>query len=312
MTFNRIAVYGHRGWVSSAVVEALAASGAPVRVLYRPGSDVSSLPTTSNLTKVKVDLEDIPAVIAALQDIDIVIGLLGQKGVPLQHALVKAIPNTNVKLFVPSDLSIRNDEQGMRVDVNKVKDDVEKAAQKAGIPTTVILPACFAESSLATGLLGVDVTGNRIIYTGDSAHQELNACTRSYVAAAYASIFASTPVSQLLNRQIGLSEVRATGVEIHAALRRKHGEPPQIITHTLEQVDLEIETRAAAGSPLALAYYCRKSWATGRLVSGIGKDIWEVQGFCKATLDDLIVKGKLGSYREIPSEALNAINATFQ
>lgn len=44
MSSNRIAVYGHRGWASSAIVAALIASNAPIKVLYRPGSDVSTIP----------------------------------------------------------------------------------------------------------------------------------------------------------------------------------------------------------------------------------------------------------------------------
>jgi putative NADH-flavin reductase len=70
MTYNRIAVYGHRGWVSSAIFAALVKSGAPVKVLYRPGSNVSDLP--ESITSVEVDVEDQKAVVAALQDVDIV------------------------------------------------------------------------------------------------------------------------------------------------------------------------------------------------------------------------------------------------
>lgn len=70
MTFNRIAVYGHRGWASSEIVKALAISGAPLRVLYRPGSDTSSLPP--NVEAVEVDLADQASLVEKLKDIDIV------------------------------------------------------------------------------------------------------------------------------------------------------------------------------------------------------------------------------------------------
>jgi nucleoside-diphosphate-sugar epimerase len=70
MTYNRIAVYGHRGWVSSAISAALVKSGAPIKVLYRPSSDVSDLP--KGVTSVEVDVEDQAALVAALQDVDIV------------------------------------------------------------------------------------------------------------------------------------------------------------------------------------------------------------------------------------------------
>jgi nucleoside-diphosphate-sugar epimerase len=70
MTFNRIAVYGHRGWASSEIVGALASSGAPLRVLHRPGSDTSCLP--ANVEVVEVDLMDQASLVEKLKDIDIV------------------------------------------------------------------------------------------------------------------------------------------------------------------------------------------------------------------------------------------------
>lgn len=70
MPFNRIAVYGHRGWASSAIVKALANSGAPIRVLHRPGSDTSALP--ANVEIVEVDLSDQTSLVSKLDGIDIV------------------------------------------------------------------------------------------------------------------------------------------------------------------------------------------------------------------------------------------------
>lgn len=67
-----------------------------------------------------------------------------------QHAFVKAIPKTNVKLFSPSDLAARYDEQGLKIGVNGAKDEVEKAANAAGIATTVVLLGNFIEFALNT------------------------------------------------------------------------------------------------------------------------------------------------------------------
>nr|XP_036586871.1 NmrA-like family protein (Rossmann-fold NAD(P)(+)-binding protein) [Colletotrichum truncatum]KAF6797428.1 NmrA-like family protein (Rossmann-fold NAD(P)(+)-binding protein) [Colletotrichum truncatum] len=172
MSVNRIAVYGHRGWGSSRIVSALISSGVPIRVLFRAGSDISNIPET--VEKVEVDVNDEQALIAALQDIDIVISLVGHEGVQRQHGFVKAIPKTNVKLFSPSDLAARYDEQGMRIGVNKAKDEVERAAKEAGIPTTVVLIGNFAEFALNTLGMGVDIPGNKLIYTADSAERRLN------------------------------------------------------------------------------------------------------------------------------------------
>lgn len=70
-SFNRLAVYGHRGWASSVIVASLAASGAPLKVLYRPGSDVSGLP--EGVQAVEVDLADEDALVRALDDVDILL-----------------------------------------------------------------------------------------------------------------------------------------------------------------------------------------------------------------------------------------------
>ncbi|KAJ5170052.1 NmrA-like family protein [Penicillium coprophilum] len=309
MTYNRIAVYGHRGWVSSAIFAALAQSGAPIKVLYRSGSDVSDLP--KGVTSVEVDVEDQHALEAALQDIDIVISLVGLEGVTRQHGFVKAIPQTEVKLFVPSELALRCDDQGLRVPVNKAKFEVEAAAKQAGISTTIILPGYFAESALNSCLIGVDVPRNRIVFTGDSERQILNICTREYVAAAYAAIFAQTPISQLQDTVFGLSELRVTGEDVANSLEKKHGAPPQIFRHSLEEADRQMQTRLDQGQPLALAWYCRRVWGSGQVLNAIGSNIWELEGYQKKSLKDLIEDGKLVAYREASPALKAALEGTF-
>ncbi|RDW63566.1 NmrA-like family protein [Coleophoma cylindrospora] len=310
MSHNSIAVYGHRGWASSKVVSALAASSAPIKVLYRSGSDISSLP--SNVAKIEVDVNDEAALVAALQGIDIVISLVGHEGVTRQHAFIKAIPKTAVKLFSPSDLAARYEEEGLRIGVNAEKDAVEKAAQEAGIPTTVVLTGNFAEFAINTYALGVDYPGNRIIFTGESATQPINLCTRDYVGAAYASIFASTPISQLSNRCIGLSELKPTGNEIADAFEKKHGRAPLKVVHSSEKIDAEVKTGLEEKNPFTLAFYCRKIWGSGKQVGMVGKDLWEVEGYEKSSLEDLILKGKLGQYRPMPPPVLEFFEAGFR
>ncbi|KAJ6151747.1 hypothetical protein N7470_006875 [Penicillium chermesinum] len=171
------------------------------------------------------------------------------------------------------------------------KDEVEKAA---GIPLTIVLPALFAESALGMGLLEVDRVGNRLAIPGDGDNQPLFVCTREYIAAAYASIFAATPVARLQSRVLGLTEVQVTGKELAKALEAKNGAPPKIFYHSLEEVDKNIETALAQGRPLALAWLCRKFWGAGMFPEAIGSDIWE-----------------LVSYRDAPPEVHAALEKTF-
>ncbi|KAF5859762.1 hypothetical protein ETB97_002484 [Aspergillus alliaceus] len=293
MAFNRIAIYGHRGWASSAIVEALSLSGAPITVLYRPGSDTSALP--SHVTAVQVDVADQEALVNALQEIDIVISLVGHEGVLRQYQLVTAIAKTKVQLFVPSDLAARYDEQGMRIPVNQSKGLVETAARDAGIPTAVVLTGNFAEFALATP----------IIFTGDSATQPINLCTRAYVAAAYVSIFAFTPIDKLKNRTLALSELRPTGKDIAAALTEKFGSRTLSTSETTQSINEKIENAIASGSAFALAYYCRKIWGTGQQVAMVGQDMWDLKEYPKACLRDLLIDGNLQSYRDMPVEVVN-------
>ncbi|KAI0971274.1 NAD(P)-binding protein [Xylaria arbuscula] len=309
MSFNRIALYGHRGWVGSPVLAALAATGAPIKVLHRAGSDVSSLP--AGVATAEVDLDNPQTLIPALRDIDIVLSFAGREAVSAQHGFVKAIPSTNVKLFVPSDLAFRVDAQGLTIPVNKAKQEVENAAKAAGIPTAVVLVGAFTESAISFPILGVDPYKNKIIFTGDSANQQLALCTRNYVAAAHASIFAKTPASQLQGRGIAISELRPTGAEIAAVLAEKHGAEPQKFVHSLAKADAEIENAVKNNAPTALSWYCRRAWGAGDIVPGLGKDIWEVEGYQKATLRGLLLEDKLEPYRDIPPQLKQLFDAAF-
>ncbi|KAK2602396.1 hypothetical protein N8I77_008931 [Diaporthe amygdali] len=306
---NRIAVYGHRGWASSAIVRALSDSGAPITILHRASSDTHGLP--SGVKRIQVDINNREALVAALQDIDIFISLVGHEGVQSQHAFVEAIPHTHVQLFCPSDLAARYDEQGLQIPVNKAKDEVERAAKEAGIPTTVVLPGNFAEFALNTKAMGVDIPGNRIIFTGDSAECRLNLCTRDYVAAAYASIFAATPISQLRNRSICLTELSPTGDEIAKALEEKNAAPPKTIVHSLEKVNNEIKSCLQSGSPFALPWYCRKIWGNGKQASMVGSDVWNVGGCRKVGIRELIIDGQLEPYRDLPPQVGEYFESIF-
>ncbi|KAI1109831.1 NAD(P)-binding protein [Nemania sp. NC0429] len=309
MSLNRIAIYGHRGWVGSSVLRALAATGASIKVLHRVGSDIASLP--AGVITAKVDLGNPHSLITTLQDIDVLLSFAGRDVVPKQHAFIKAIPNTSVKLFVPSDLAFRVDEQGLRIPANRDKHEIEAAAKAAGVPTTVVLAGAFVESALSFPILGVDVPGNRIIHTGDSAHQQLSFCTRNYVAAAYTSIFAKTPPVELQGRAIGISEFKATGAEIASVLNEKYGVEPRKFIHSLEKAKAEIDRCIQNGSPTALSWHCRKAWGLGDIVKGIGEDIWEVGGYKKATLVDLLIEGKLEPYKDVPPQVKQLFDSAF-
>ncbi|KAE8152376.1 hypothetical protein BDV25DRAFT_170511 [Aspergillus avenaceus] len=302
MTFNRIAVYGHRGFVGSRVVPALIASGAPITVLHRSSSDTSNLP--DHVRKVEVDVFDEDALVGALQDIDIVISLVGDEGTDRQYGFVKAIPRTNVQLFSPSDFCLRYCEQGMRMPCMKAKAKVEKASKDAGIPTSVVHVGNFAEFTLSTLAVGVDLQNNMVVFTGNSASERVTMCTKDYVAAAYVDIFTSRPIHTIQNRTITLSELAPTGMDIAAIMKEKNGRDPSIVTRSLQEVNQTIEDCISAESNLAVPSYCRKMWGTGEMMKMLPDDLWEVKDYKKASLEDLVLGGRLESYRTLPDHVL--------
>jgi hypothetical protein len=135
--------------------------------------------------------------------------------------------------------------------------------------------------------------------------------TREYVAAAYAAIFATTPISQLENRVIGLTEIQTTGQDVAKALQKRHNAWPSIFRHSLEEVDRQMQDRLDKGQALANAWYCRKIWGSGKIPELIGSDIWEVKGYNKKRLEELIVDNKLVAYRDSSPDFQVAVNETF-
>ncbi|KAG7404300.1 Isoflavone reductase-like protein [Fusarium oxysporum f. sp. rapae] len=302
MVFNRIAVYGHHGFVGSGIVPALIASGAPITVLHRPSSDTSDLP--DHVRKISVDVSDEEALVDALQDIDIVISLVGDVATDSQYGFVKAIPKTGVQLFCPSDFCLRYCEQGMRMPCMKAKAKVEQASKDAGIPTTVIHVGNFAEFTLNTPAVGVDLQNNILVHTGNSANERVTMCTKNYVAAAYVDIFTARPVNTIQDRTITLSELAPTGNKIAAVMKEKNGREPRIETRSLEDVNRTIEELISKESNLAVPSYCRKMWGTGEMMKMLPDDLWEVSGYKKASLEDLVIGGRLGPYRALPDQVM--------
>lgn len=98
-------------------------------------------------------------------------------------------------------------------------------------------------------------------------------------------------------------ELAPTGEDIAEALEKKHGEKPKIFTQSAEKATADFHAHRTSGHPvlsvLSAAWFYRKLWGTGELTSMLGSDIWDVPGYQKATVDDLIVEGKVNPYRDL-------------
>ena len=131
--------------------------------------------------------------------------------------------------------------------------------------------------------------------------------TRDYVAAAYVDIFTSRPISTIQNRTITLSELAPTGMEIAAVMKEKNGREPSISTRSLDEINQKIEGHISNGSNLAVPSYCRKMWGTGEMMKMLPDDLWQVKDYKKATLQDLVIGGKLESYRALPDQVVELL-----
>lgn len=140
--------------------------------------------------------------------------------------------------------------------------------------------------------------------------------TREYVSTAYSQLFPYTPISDLMNRTLTLSELRPTGREIAAALTKKHGSPTSTRTISLSVIEGPIN----ASVPFALALYCRKIWGLpkeeGQLymsgyLNGDGtvnsEGVYEVEGYRKRGLEELVVGGECGEYRVMEAAEENLL-----
>lgn len=135
--------------------------------------------------------------------------------------------------------------------------------------------------------------------------------TRSYVAAAYASIFASTPISQLKDQDLALCELRPTGTEIAEALAQRFGAAPLSRSESEEHIVQALDEGVKTANLFALGLYCRKIWANGEQAKMIGDDVWDVKNYSKATVSSLIAESKLKPYRAIPAEVRGFFTTLF-
>ncbi|KAI9637348.1 uncharacterized protein MKK02DRAFT_32221 [Dioszegia hungarica] len=301
---NTIAILGPRGWVASAVISALAATPSHIKAIYRQGSSPGDLP--SSVEGIEVDWADESAFLAALQGVVIVLSLVGQAGLAEQLRLVPMLRRASISLFIPSDFAYVHTKEDDKIPVIHNKEVLATALNEAGVPMLTVLAGNFAEFALNTPRIGVDMINNRIVHTGHTDTQRINLCTRAYVAAALAALLPSTPSDKLKGRTIGLNEFSPTGAEIASAMERRSGAPPRVARATDERSLRLIDK----GSPWALAESVKLKWSRGE--HSVGEDMYDVKGYSKVGLEELVVKGQLVKYRPLPFDFATVLDEYFE
>lgn len=161
-------------------------------------------------------------------------------------------------------------------------------------PTTESFILEILNFSLSTSGMSCLRLRSLSIYVHSPVNSELISSTKPYVAAAIASLLASTSPSELAGRSIGLRELAPTGADIQAALSKRHGSPAKIAHARDEDSIQNIKNQ----HPFSLMDLVKLKWSRGE--HSVGNDIFEVTGYQKATLENLIVDKILGVYRDVP------------
>ncbi|GAB7324224.1 hypothetical protein MBLNU13_g07581t2 [Cladosporium sp. NU13] len=253
---DKLAVIGHNGWAARSIIKALASQPFthPIRVLVREGSNAGALPENTEIARYSWANE--ASIANALEGVDVLLSFIGHDGLSDQKKLITHMENGKLKLFAPSDLALPyTAEERSDVQVPREKLELEHELNQAGIPFVTI---CI---------------GNMTSFALDSPSLD-------YIAAGYVSMFFKHPISSLVGRLIGLNELSPTGGEIEDMMRQKSGESPRVAYDTVENA----KQQAKAGRLDALV---RKKMGDGS--HGVGDDLWEVEGYQKKTLEDLIL-----------------------
>ncbi|KAH7095778.1 hypothetical protein FB567DRAFT_513359 [Paraphoma chrysanthemicola] len=304
--FNKIAIIGHRGWVAGPIVRALAAASrdTPVRILHRSQSSTDDLP--DNTETVPFSWENESSITAGLKGVDVLLSLIGHEGLHYQNKLIGPIKKAGVKLFAPSDLALPyTSEERATVEVPRSKEELEHEMKENGVPYVTILSGNFDSFALDSPYMGVDLPNNRIVHTGDSRNNATYLCSREYVAAAYVSLFLQTKPQELAGRTIGLNELRPTGADVENVMAERAGKPPRVAYETVEAMRIKARDQGD------LAALVRKKMGDG--THGVGNDIWEVEGYKKKTIEDLLLHGALDKKQYAPTDdgALHHLDPYF-
>lgn len=100
---RKVAHIGASGFIGSAILKALLASGLEVTVLARKESKASF---PEHVKVLPVDFDDQPSIVEALQGQDAVISTVAVKAINSQYNIINAAVEAGVKRFIPVCLQI--------------------------------------------------------------------------------------------------------------------------------------------------------------------------------------------------------------
>jgi len=224
---------------------------------------------------------------SALAGVDVLIVTLGVTALGLQHKLIAPAKAAGVKLFVPTEFSnIYTPDEVAAVPLLSGKHDVAKALKAHQIPTLLVYTGYWVEILGFQAFTGFNIAGAEVEVFGDD--HPVTYSSLAYIGAALVQLLATGDVSKHAGRTIGVQELQITAKEVIAALERKNGSAPKVTRHSTEDLRAELKSVMAAtheSFPRFGAIVKVKVATTG---SGVGEDVFEVAGYKKKTVDDVV------------------------
>ncbi|KJE97258.1 hypothetical protein CAOG_07695 [Capsaspora owczarzaki ATCC 30864] len=166
--FKTIAVVGGSGGLGAYLVRALLAAKFDVRVISRPESQAASLSelAAAGATIVRADTSNHDQLVAALRGAEVVIASYGITTLAEQFKLIPAAAAAGVRRYVTGDFGIDPRDAKVPRPFIQFKNDVAAAAAAAGLETTRIYNASFADTTFYDWA-NLDVASGKITIPGD-------------------------------------------------------------------------------------------------------------------------------------------------
>ncbi|KAJ7075149.1 hypothetical protein B0H15DRAFT_1027211 [Mycena belliarum] len=267
--YKSFAVVGG-GTLGLPIVNALAATGASVVLLSRPGS--AAKPVPPGVQTATVDTRDAAAVAAVLtqHSVDVVLSTVTTLAAGDQAPLIEAARRAGVKLFAPSEYGMPTD--GQTEGILGAKNQAAAALKAAGIPSVRFFVGMFTE--FAPWLVGyAEHKKVQIIGKGDVP---VSWTSIGDIAGFVAHVLTTSPPSELENQIIRLEGDRRTFLELGALFKAEVEHVPDAGGITGEQAQIKgmllgiVATGAGSSGWDAHA----KVEGTGSRGAGSGNTLW--------------------------------------
>lgn len=174
---------------------------------------------------------------------------------------LSALSKTSLGAYIPSDYSIPWNHEEEADPVNAAiyaKVQQNNKARELGIPLTIVHNGVFQPNFFIPQLVGVDAKANTLRLYGNAAVNRIPITSPRYLAEAVGQIVVRDP-KEFARKSFTVMEFETTGTQVANALEAAHGQSPQFVAVTNDQ--LEVIRHASVFGALGVAI--RRKWSNG-------------------------------------------------